>query len=112
NGDTSARVVVCPLPTDNTMVSFGTVTQGVVTVYDRSSTLHLGCTLEAVNDAGGIAWAQTQFTSGPASGAQTLPTFTPSNRSVLDNWVLICTVPGLDNGQYSHIVAITLVAQF
>ena len=112
NHDTVARVVVCPLPTANAGAATETMTNmATVTIYNRSSTTSLGCTLEALDTAGNIQFAQTLSNNTPGAGIQQL-LFNPSGRTIQDTWLLICTLPGVQNGSYSHVAAITLTSQF
>jgi len=101
NGSTTAALAV-----DCGGVTSGAVSLVTLTVYDRSPTDDVRCTILLLNAAGNAFFSTSVATSGFSSGPFTLAAATPSIAAAV---VLECSIPAFNaqNGA-SHITTYTI----
>src|SRR5258708_3151954 len=100
---TDDMTVMCPLSK-----MYSHVDSAFIVVYDRNTTLNISCTLYTEYSSGSqvLNVGQTQYSTGFNSNYQILH-YSPLLASG-DYYYAICTIPRVDNGQYSHVGTIEI----
>ncbi len=117
NISTGATVnVECPLPID--VQVFPTVSEQIdfvqVVAYDRSTTANVNCALRSVDIKGNVLTYLPASTSngGPGSGEQYLSFTPPANTPLAGFWSLVCSIPAVQSGAFSHVSTILTVSHY
>jgi hypothetical protein len=111
NDGASQITVECPLPlsTDPTAINF--LQSAYITVYDRSTTANVSCSLQRSDTNGDVSFSTSVNTTGcgPGTGPQTLQFTIASYPPVYADygyWRVQCTIPGVESNWHSHVTTI------
>jgi hypothetical protein len=97
--------VECAIPLG--LQTVGTLlTHIVITVYDRSASKDVSCTVMELNPDGGSRWSATRGTSGSGPSAVGLAFLLPATASATSVWRASCTLPPVSSGNASSLATL------
>ena len=102
--------VDCPIPISTVSPGADVITAAYMTVYDRSTTANVSCSLQRAFGEGTVSYSVSANTAGcgPGTGPQDLH-FTITGAPFADGyWRVHCTIPGAESGWVSHVTSITV----
>jgi hypothetical protein len=110
NVSTSTPLTVqCPLITTSATANLH-ITEVHVGFFDRGST-RLTCTLRNVDFVGaGVVYSETQTSQGNMNIFQTLVFHPPAGNTTGGFWEVECTIPAVNNNNYSAVTAMYMLA--
>jgi hypothetical protein len=114
NTSTTTTVTVeCPLSTAFTVGATSRIVTVDATIFDRSTTAGVVCTLRETGVDGTISYSYGLATGvaagGPGSGALGLHWDLPANYIFSSRWSLVCTLPPMESGWQSHLVSTMII---
>jgi hypothetical protein len=112
---TATANVECPLPIDYQVLPVIEVLDQVQLIaYDRSTTADVSCSLRNVDVSGNVLMSLPKSTSGggPGTGSQAVVFTPPAGTMISGIWSLVCSIPAVQSGAFSHVTTVLISSHF